>query len=81
MIILLLIIIIRIIMIIIVLIIITIKIIILVIINQGELDGLLGEINGACTYQNMVNMFQEKMAGGSRKRERANFMSLKFMNR
>ena len=71
MIILLLIIIIRIIMIIIVLIIITIKIIILVIIkiigiNQGELDGLLGEINGACTYQNMVNMFQEKMAGGRR---------------
>merc|ERR1712226_919484 len=33
------------------------------IMTEGELDGLLGEINGACTYQNMVNMFQEKMAG------------------
>merc|ERR1712228_607145 len=34
-----------------------------VLMTEGELDGLLGEINGACTYQNMVNMFQEKMAG------------------
>merc|ERR1711992_243668 len=34
-----------------------------VLMTGGELDGLLGEINGACTYQNMVNMFQEKMAG------------------
>merc|ERR1711920_933999 len=25
--------------------------------------GLLGEIGGACTYDNMVKMFQEKMAG------------------
>merc|ERR1711953_831114 len=33
-----------------------------VLMTEGELDGLLGEINGACTYQNMVNMFQEKMA-------------------
>merc|ERR1711911_41339 len=32
-----------------------------VLMTEGELDGLLGEINGACTYQNMVNMFQEKM--------------------
>merc|ERR1739842_131055 len=28
-----------------------------------ELDGLLGEISGPCTYDNMVKMFQEKMAG------------------
>merc|ERR1712037_243897 len=26
-------------------------------------DGHLGEIGGACTYDNMVKMFQEKMAG------------------
>merc|ERR1719495_355805 len=31
--------------------------------SEGELDGLLGEIGGACTYDNMVKMFQEKMAG------------------
>merc|ERR1711902_160617 len=31
--------------------------------SKGELDGLLGEVGGACTYDNMVKMFQEKMAG------------------
>ena len=31
--------------------------------SEGELYGLLGEIGGACTYDNMVKMFQEKMAG------------------
>merc|ERR1719402_983320 len=31
--------------------------------TEGELDGLLGEIGGACSYDNMVKMFQEKMAG------------------
>merc|ERR1712066_1025170 len=31
--------------------------------SEGELDGLLGEIGGSCTYDNMVKMFQEKMAG------------------
>ena len=31
--------------------------------SEGELYGLLGEIGGACTYENMVKMFQEKMAG------------------
>merc|ERR1719402_1825708 len=31
--------------------------------SEGELDGLLGEIGGACSYDNMVKMFQEKMAG------------------
>merc|ERR1712106_1021596 len=34
-----------------------------VLMSEGELDGLLGEIGGACTYDNMVKMFQEKMAG------------------
>merc|ERR1711931_522451 len=34
-----------------------------VLMSEGELDGLLGEISGPCTYQNMVKMFQEKMAG------------------
>merc|ERR1712025_786643 len=31
--------------------------------SEGELDELLGEVGGACTYENMVKMFQEKMAG------------------
>merc|ERR1719239_542880 len=31
--------------------------------SEGELDGLLGEISGPCTHDNMVKMFQEKMAG------------------
>merc|ERR1719145_156546 len=31
--------------------------------TESELDSLLGEIGGACTYDNMVKMFQEKMAG------------------
>merc|ERR1711955_176070 len=34
-----------------------------VLMSEGELDGLLGEIGGAYTYDNMVKMFQEKMAG------------------
>merc|ERR1711931_43888 len=34
-----------------------------VLMSEGELDGLLGEVNGPCTYDGMVNMFQEKMAG------------------
>merc|ERR1712212_596700 len=34
-----------------------------VLMSEGELDGLLGEIGGACTYDNMVKMFQGKMAG------------------
>merc|ERR1712156_851086 len=33
-----------------------------VLMSEGELDGLLGEIGGACSYDNMVKMFQEKMA-------------------
>merc|ERR1711994_228891 len=34
-----------------------------VLMSEGELDCLLGEISGPCTYDNMVKMFQEKMAG------------------
>merc|ERR1712240_447633 len=34
-----------------------------VLMSEGELGGLLGEIGGACTYDNMVKMFQEKMPG------------------
>merc|ERR1712228_242659 len=33
-----------------------------VLMSEGELDSLLGEVGGACTYENMVKMFQEKMA-------------------
>ena len=35
-----------------------------VLMSESELDSLLGEVGGACTYDNMVKMFQEKMAGG-----------------
>merc|ERR1719348_1366341 len=34
-----------------------------ILMTEGELDDLLGEINGPCTPDNMINMFQEKMAG------------------
>merc|ERR1711862_815845 len=34
-----------------------------VLMSEGELDGLLGEISGPCNFNNMVQMFQEKMAG------------------
>merc|ERR1712142_516724 len=34
-----------------------------VLMSESELDGLLGEISGPCTYDNMVKMFQEEMAG------------------
>merc|ERR1712070_55692 len=34
-----------------------------VLMSEGELDSLLGEVGGACSYDNMVKMFQEKMAG------------------
>merc|ERR1712000_579812 len=33
-----------------------------VLMSESELDSLLGEVGGACTYENMVKMFQEKMA-------------------
>merc|ERR1712088_758077 len=34
-----------------------------VLMSESELDGLLGEISGPCTCDNMIEMFQEKMAG------------------
>merc|ERR1712154_658382 len=34
-----------------------------VLMTEDELDGLLGEISGPCTADNMIAMFQEKMAG------------------
>merc|ERR1712110_592978 len=33
--------------------------------SEGELDDMLGEVGGACTFQAMIDMFHEKMAGGS----------------
>merc|ERR1711872_383388 len=35
-----------------------------VLMSEGELDGLLGEVSGPCTCDNMVKMFADKMAGG-----------------
>merc|ERR1712106_1098367 len=34
-----------------------------VLMSEGELDSLLGEISGPCTPDNLIAMFQEKMAG------------------
>merc|ERR1711879_1013047 len=34
-----------------------------VLMSEGELDGLLGEVNGPCSCDNMVKMFADKMAG------------------
>merc|ERR1712214_146450 len=33
--------------------------------DESELDAMLGEVGGACNFDNMVKMFQEKMADGS----------------
>ena len=33
--------------------------------QEGELDDMLGEVGGSCTFDNMISMFQNKMAGGS----------------
>merc|ERR1712073_132530 len=33
--------------------------------DESELDSMLGEVGGSCNFDNMVKMFQEKMAGGS----------------
>merc|ERR1712073_50227 len=32
--------------------------------SESELDDLMGEVGGPCNVMGMVNMFQEKMAGG-----------------
>merc|ERR1712080_631807 len=34
-----------------------------VLMSEGELDGLLGEVSGPCTADNMINMFAEKLSG------------------
>merc|ERR1712059_147611 len=34
-----------------------------VLMSEGELDGLLGEVSGPCTFDGMVKMLQDKMAG------------------
>merc|ERR1712072_1504956 len=34
-----------------------------VLMTEGELDGLLGEVSGPCTCENMTKVFAEKMAG------------------
>merc|ERR1712116_69315 len=34
-----------------------------VLMTESELDELLGEVSGPCTYDNMVKLFQGKMAG------------------
>merc|ERR1719278_926623 len=31
--------------------------------SESELDDLMGEVGGPCTFQGMVDMFQSKMAG------------------
>merc|ERR1711953_597402 len=33
--------------------------------SEGELDDMLAEVGGACTFDAMIKMFQDKMAGGS----------------
>lgn len=32
--------------------------------SEGELDEMLGEVGGPCTFDSMIKMFQAKMAGG-----------------
>jgi hypothetical protein len=32
--------------------------------EESELDSMLGEVGGGCDFNNMIKMFQEKMAGG-----------------
>jgi hypothetical protein len=32
--------------------------------DEEELDEMLGEVGGACNFDGMIKMFQEKMAGG-----------------
>jgi len=37
--------------------------------TEGELDDMLGEVGGECSFDNMIKMFQEKMAGGEKIRQ------------
>ena len=34
--------------------------------TEGELDDMLSEVGGPCTFDAMINMFQTKMAGGKK---------------
>jgi len=34
-------------------------------IPESELDDMLGEVGGSCNFDNMIKMFQTKMAGGN----------------
>merc|ERR1711902_472583 len=34
--------------------------------SESELDDLMGEVGGPCNVMGMINMFQEKMAGGDK---------------
>jgi Ca2+-binding EF-hand superfamily protein len=33
--------------------------------SEGELDDMLSEVGGSCSFDSMIKMFQNKMAGGS----------------
>merc|ERR1711878_81458 len=33
--------------------------------DESDLDSMLGEVGGSCTFDAMIKMFQEKMAGGT----------------
>merc|ERR1712107_685667 len=33
--------------------------------DESELDSMLGEVGGSCSFDAMIKMFQEKMAGGT----------------
>lgn len=33
--------------------------------TEGELDEMLSEVGGSCSFDNMIKMFQTKMAGGT----------------
>lgn len=32
--------------------------------SESELDSMLSEVGGSCSFDNMIKMFQNKMAGG-----------------
>ena len=36
--------------------------------SEGELDDMLSEVGGPCTFDAMIQMFQTKMAGGKTKK-------------
>jgi len=42
-----------------------------VLMSESELDGLLGEISGPCTYDNMVKMFQGSRPAGRQAQTRS----------